>query len=704
VSLPILLPAAGAADGQTANGQTIDGQSAGGGSIGAGAQIDLVIAGRGGVPASGVTAVVLNVTATEPTAASYITVWPSGVERPVASNLNLTPGTTVANTVVTGLSADGRISVYNNAGSANVVVDVQGWFAPGQGYTAVTPARLADTRGAPTIDSQFAGEGHLPPGGSYDLQVVGRGGVPADGVGAVVLNVAATNPTATSYVTVWPKGEDRPLASNLNVAPGITTANVVVAKVGADGAVSMFNNNGDVDLVVDVVGWFATGDSYTPLTPTRLLDSRQAEPLNAGTPIDVSLAGQAGLPESELGAVALNVTITEPAGAGYLTIWPTGVDRPTSSNLDFVAGRTIANSVMVKVGAEGRISLFAPTTAHVVIDVMGWYGLHGPFIGLTPARVVDTRDGVATPGGPRPSDGAVGSPSITGPEATLPIAGAPATTLPITTTPPAATTPPPAPATTVPSGPVKALTPGTSWQWQIDGGPIDMTVLDGVANPKKMFDIDMETTSAATIAQLHAKGIYVVCYMETGAWEKNRSDAGAYPASVLGSVMPGYPGERFVDIRRTDIVLPILAKRLDAAAAKGCDGIEPDLDDTYTYNTGFPITMAQNVSFNKAVADLSHARGMSIGLKNGASGGAFESANEPFTDWALNEECNQYDECDGYEVYIAAGKAVFQVEYSESGTTTNSFCPADNAANFDGLLKKSSETLGARPRTACRGG
>lgn len=258
---------------------------------------------------------------------------------------------------------------------------------------------------------------------------------------------------------------------------------------------------------------------------------------------------------------------------------------------------------------------------------------------------------------------------------------------------------------TVTKTPVTRLTPGTSWQWQLDG-TINETVLDKLTNRKKMYDIDLFTTSTATIKRLKAKGIYVVCYMETGGWESYRPDAKSYPTRVLGKRVDGYPSERFVDIRQTAVLKPILAKRLDLAKAKGCNGIEPDLDDTYNgYDTGFPLTMQHQLTFNKMVADMAHYRGMSIGLKNGASeGGVFEKAMVKFTDWALNEECNTYQECAGYRVYIAAGKAVFQVEYSAEGATTKSFCLADNKANFDGLLKRSSDSLTAAPRTACRYG
>jgi hypothetical protein len=289
-------------------------------------------------------------------------------------------------------------------------------------------------------------------------------------------------------------------------------------------------------------------------------------------------------------------------------------------------------------------------------------------------------------------------------EVTSDATGAPSTAPP-GTTPPSTTPARTTSATAAPSGPPGRLHPGTSWQWQIDGAAIDETVLDAVTNPRKMYDVDMEATPAAIIHRLGAKSITVICYLETGGWESYRSDAGAFPASVLGGAVDGYPNERYVDIRRTDVLLPLIAARLDRAAAKGCNGVEPDLDDTYTASTGFPLTVDDQVAYDTAIASLAHARGLSIGLKNGASSdGSFEAAMAPVTDWALNESCNRFDECGGYTVYISAGKPVFQVEYVDEGSSAASFCPTDNDRNFDGILKQSSSTLAALPRTACRFG
>jgi hypothetical protein len=249
----------------------------------------------------------------------------------------------------------------------------------------------------------------------------------------------------------------------------------------------------------------------------------------------------------------------------------------------------------------------------------------------------------------------------------------------------------------------KPLKPGTSWQWQIDGNKINETILDGVDNAQKMYDVDMENTDADTIARLKAKGIYVVCYMETGGWEQYREDAAQFPESVKGNPVEGFSKERWLDIRQLDILLPLMKARFDRARAKGCDGIEPDLDDAYTRKqseTGFPLTKAHQLAYNAALIGAAHDRDMSMGLKNGPD---FAEEMADIADWALNEECNYFEECDGYLKFIAQGKAVFNVEYSvPNGSTLGSFCPYDNRSNFDGLLKKSSETLGALPRAACR--
>ncbi len=263
----------------------------------------------------------------------------------------------------------------------------------------------------------------------------------------------------------------------------------------------------------------------------------------------------------------------------------------------------------------------------------------------------------------------------------------------------------------------KPLSPGNHWQWQLSG-VVDETVLDHVSGPK-MYDIDSEEATPELISRLKAKGIYVVCYVESGDWNRQRADAGDYAPEILGRTIDGFPDEKFVNINAVDgppgptgkTLRDIMTARLDRAQAKGCDGIEPDLDDLHNYKTGFVITQADQVAFNTKMIKSAHARGMSMGLKNGASSttgpGSFEHQMiEAGADWALNEECNQYDECVGYTQFISAGRAAFQVEYLDnqrkpylgrSGT-----CAKDNRANVDGIVKDSSSSLAALPLIECR--
>ncbi len=263
----------------------------------------------------------------------------------------------------------------------------------------------------------------------------------------------------------------------------------------------------------------------------------------------------------------------------------------------------------------------------------------------------------------------------------------------------------------------KPLSPGSHWQWQLSG-KVNEKVLDRVAGPK-MYDIDMEEATPELISRLKANDIYVVCYVESGDWNRQRPDAGDYAPEILGRTIDGFPDEKFVNINAIDgppgptgkTLRDIMLARLDRAQAKGCDGIEPDLDDLHNYRTGFVITQAEQVAYNTVLIEAAHSRGMSMGLKNGASSmtgpRSFEQQMlDAGADWALNEECNQYNECVGYTQFIAAGKAVFQVEYLDNqrkpyrGRTGT--CAKDNAANYDGIVKDSSSSLAALPLIQCR--
>lgn len=232
---------------------TRDGTGGISGPVGPGQTIDLQVAGRGGASDSA-TAVALNITVTEPTAGSYLTVFPTGKPRPLAASLNMVAGQTVPNMVLATVGDDGKISIFNYAGSTHVVADVLGWFGDGASsrYVALTPSRVLDTRdgtGAPV-----ARVAQTP----LTLSLAGRNGVPADGATGVLLNVTAVSPSKGTYLTVYPSGGDRPLAANLNAVAGQIVPNMVLGRLGTDGAVSIFNYAGDIDIVADVMGYFAS--------------------------------------------------------------------------------------------------------------------------------------------------------------------------------------------------------------------------------------------------------------------------------------------------------------------------------------------------------------------------------------------------------------------------------------------------------------
>ena len=199
--------------------------------------------------------VFLNVTATEASGPGYATAWPCSEPQPLASNLNYGAGDTVPNLVFVRLGAGEQVCLFAATSSVNLIADLAGFFPGGAPFAGLSPARLLDTRaGGHTVDGLHQGGGPRPAGGSYELDVADRGGVPEDAT-AVVLNVTATEGTGPGYVTVHPCGEPVPLASNLNYGAGTTRPNLVMAQLDEDGRVCIYTATSPVELVVDVAGY-----------------------------------------------------------------------------------------------------------------------------------------------------------------------------------------------------------------------------------------------------------------------------------------------------------------------------------------------------------------------------------------------------------------------------------------------------------------
>ncbi|WP_143172456.1 hypothetical protein [Actinacidiphila paucisporea] len=340
------------------------------------------------IPA-GATAVVLNVTATQPTASGVLTVYPDGKPRPTASNLNWAPGQTIPNQVVVPLGAGGKLDLYDNSGgTVHLIADVTGYYTGdtfGATFNPVSPARLLDTRAANGVATTTA----VPAHGTVHLQVDGRAGLPENdgypvsGIGggavvdAVVLNVTATAPTASGVLTVYPDGDDRPIASSLNWTAGTTIANHVVVPVGADGKVAFYNNSsGTVHLVADISGYYAThpsGAYFHPIAPTRLMDTRTTGAVPAMGTRELDLAAGTAVPANATGTV-LNVTVTQPRTGGFVSVYPHGTTLPTASNINWKAGQTIPNLVTTRL-IDRKILFFnhSAGTAHFIADAAGYF-------------------------------------------------------------------------------------------------------------------------------------------------------------------------------------------------------------------------------------------------------------------------------------------------------------------------------------------
>ncbi|SEG31971.1 Pro-kumamolisin, activation domain [Actinacidiphila yanglinensis] len=346
--------------------------------------VSLQVAGSAGgaVPATGVTAVVLNLTVTDTKAGGYLTAYPDGTPRPTASNLNWVTGRTVPNLVVVPVGADGKVDLYNaSSGTTHLVADVFGYYSTatdGATYYPTGPTRVLDTRSKVGVTTTTP----VKSNGVLSLQIAGAGGVPATGATAVVLNVTATGQTSTGHLIAYPDGTTRPESSNLNWLKGKTVPNLVVMPVGADGKVDFYNaSTGTTHFVADVFGYYSAdtgGALYHTAGPTRLLDTRtgvgasKAGALASTSTLALSLNDGNVLAHAK--AVVLNVTVVSGTSDGaYLVVYPDGTTRPTASNLNWSKGQTIANLVTVPV-TDGKVDFHVNTgSVQVVADLFGYY-------------------------------------------------------------------------------------------------------------------------------------------------------------------------------------------------------------------------------------------------------------------------------------------------------------------------------------------
>jgi uncharacterized protein (DUF1501 family) len=290
-------------------------------------------------------------------------------------------------------------------------IQPDGSVAPGpatvtapSGFMPLQPSRVADTRD---------GTGGVPrrrlrPQERIRVPVRGIAGVAANAT-AVVANVTAVDATTAMFLTVYPGSTARPATSNLNGGPGRPVPNLVVMAIGADGRIDVYNSHGDTHCLVDVFGYFVkdAGDRFVAVNPVRLFDTRTGQGARPGKlghlePLDVKVAGRAGVPASGASAVVMNVTVTEPEAPGFLSVSPTGTRRPDTSNVNFFGGDTVPNLVICKSGTGGKVTINgAGGPRHALADVFGYFRSNGDQLRATPPRrVLDTRIGHGSAQGP----------------------------------------------------------------------------------------------------------------------------------------------------------------------------------------------------------------------------------------------------------------------------------------------------------------
>ncbi|MFC1439434.1 S53 family peptidase [Streptacidiphilus sp. N1-10] len=326
------------------------------------------IEGNAGIPASGVTSVVLNVTVTGTTSSGYLTAWGDGTTRPKTSNLNWVKGQTIANLVTVPVSGDGGVDFYTT-GPTQVIADVQGYYTDdtsGLTLTTESPTRILDTRSAKGVSTRTA-----ITNSTVSLAVDGANGIPSDAK-AVVLNLTAVGTGGSGYLAAYAEGGSVPTVSNVDwSAAGTVIAGLAVVPVGADGRVSI-KVVGSSHVLADVFGYYtadAGGSSFTVAGPSRLLASTAVA---AGQHVALQVTGRVGIP-SGIKAVVLNVTVLGSTAGGYLTAWADGATRPLASNLNWSNANPIPNQVIVPVGSDGKVDLYVSSKANVIADVFGYY-------------------------------------------------------------------------------------------------------------------------------------------------------------------------------------------------------------------------------------------------------------------------------------------------------------------------------------------
>ena len=338
--------------------------------VGAGKAVTVQVTGRAGVPATGVDTVLLNVNATAPAAAGYLTAHADGTAQPGSRAMSFAAGGVTTTAVLSRVGTDGKVRLYTSA-TTDLSADLVGWSPTGGYVSGAAPARVLDTRtgvGTPKV--------RLAAGGTLTLSLLGRAGIPTTGVGAVLLDVSASTPSAAGFLTTWPTGAARPAAPQVRYETTSPATGLVESRLGTGGAVTI-HSTAQTDVLVDVVGWLPTGADQVALGPTRVLDSQTGlgyptGRVAAGQAPLVPVVGKAGVPASGVRAVVLTVTVVSPTASGYVTAYPSGSAETPYATAKYASGRTVTNTVLVPVGLDGSVRVKTSAAAYLKVDVQGY--------------------------------------------------------------------------------------------------------------------------------------------------------------------------------------------------------------------------------------------------------------------------------------------------------------------------------------------
>jgi Domain of unknown function DUF11/Bacterial Ig domain len=386
------------------DGTTIDGESQATGLIDAGETIEVVIGGRGSVPADA-TSAVMNLTAVTPTGNGYITAYDCDLDRPLTASLNFATGVNVGNEVVTALSDTGSLCLYAST-ATHLTVDVAGYVPATSSIEPIAPWRLLDTRPTgTTVDGVSQGDGRTTPGVSTVVRVAGRAGIP-DAADAVIANVIAVRPTATGFVSAHPCLDPAPSTASLNYVADVNRGNELLLDLDGNGDVCIETST-EVDLVLDVVAYIPAGTNLKTTSPVRLADTRLSGEtvdgeyeadgrLGAGDEYTIRIAGRGGVPADARSGV-LNLAVVNPSGNGYVAMHPCQDPRPVAASANFSAGVTGANELLAELDENGEVCVFTSAAADLVVDASGFLAElpAGPGEADLSIAVTDSADPVA---------------------------------------------------------------------------------------------------------------------------------------------------------------------------------------------------------------------------------------------------------------------------------------------------------------------